>query len=605
VSQAKCGKALPIILLFTEIISSCPCQFLALADAWLATYFHGFSCFCGPVNGFFTNFGDLTYAVTTSVVTLIRRINDISYWQPFGVPSPNSGPNQFNEHDTWTWEFFGPIADALCNTLVAATCFLDILLPFCTVSRNRIVQSSIAWFTELIVKIGALIEGIVGIFTVGSKCSDPGQTCAPGSPHYGVSVNQLADIFVSLGSFPLDALIADSGVVCSVLNPPTCPLSDQCCCYNTNPQSGVLFTHVTTPPIFSNPLYQCAQCLNADCTSYEGSYAFRTCTLEGATPLPCFNDTTGGTSGLPSCSMDNPLTTKVDGIVMAFLKYLQCLFVQLVPAFGQVFQGLIVMISVIWQLANPILRLLAAVIMFVFSLFSAAGGFFDLLTLVGDFVGIFTALSSVFTTLPVIPQQVNFRTETRAEFRARATAYFTNETNKGKTYTDGIAALLSMVWDYDTNNCMTNFSDCACRNMVIDEEVCNHVRDRHRRGLSAPTGPVLNAVGKSMQGATFCDHHLRFFENTSHWEEIWPSDRAYYIECMEKVIQGGRLNDANSAIPADLFYRHEGPLHFWANVRQAVVSGVEAEHAEIARKRHGQVGAGMGAFMFTYLTPVP
>ena len=131
--QAKCGKALPIITLFTEIISSCPCQFLALADAWLATYFHGFDCFCGPVNGFFTNLGDLTNAITVSVVTLFRRINDLSYWQPFGVPSANSGPNQFNEHDTWTWEFFGPIADALCNTLVALTCFLDLLLPFCTV----------------------------------------------------------------------------------------------------------------------------------------------------------------------------------------------------------------------------------------------------------------------------------------------------------------------------------------------------------------------------------------------------------------------------------------------------------------------------------------
>jgi hypothetical protein len=77
--QAKCGKALPIIAQFTDIISSCPCQFLALADAWLATYFHGFDCFCGPVDGFFTNLGDLVNAVTTSVVTLIRRINDLRY----------------------------------------------------------------------------------------------------------------------------------------------------------------------------------------------------------------------------------------------------------------------------------------------------------------------------------------------------------------------------------------------------------------------------------------------------------------------------------------------------------------------------------------------
>jgi len=131
--QAKCGKAIPIILTFTAIVSTCPCEFLALADSWLATYFHGFDCFCGPVEGFFTNLGDLVYAITNSVVTLVRRINDISYWQPFGMPSPNGGPNQFDEHSTWTWEFFGPIADSLCNTLVALTCFIDLFLPFCKV----------------------------------------------------------------------------------------------------------------------------------------------------------------------------------------------------------------------------------------------------------------------------------------------------------------------------------------------------------------------------------------------------------------------------------------------------------------------------------------
>lgn len=252
------------------------------------------------------------------------------------------------------------------------------------------------------------------------------------------------------------------------------------------------------------------------------------------------------------------------------------------------FQGLIVMVSVVWQLANPILRLIAAVIMFVFSLFSAAGGFFDVLTLVGDFLGIFSALANVFTTLPVIPQQVNFRTETRAEFRSRAQVFMTNETNQGKSYTDGIAALLGLVWDYKTDDCMANFSACACRNLVIDEGVCAEVRARHKRGIPAETGPVLRAVAQSMTGGTFCDHHLRFFENTASWEQIWPSDRAYYIECMEKVIQGGRLNDVNSAIPADLFYSHEAPLHFWDNIRNMAIVGAEREHQEVTKRRQAQ-----------------
>lgn len=271
------------------------------------------------------------------------------------------------------------------------------------------------------------------------------------------------------------------------------------------------------------------------------------------------------------------------------LQYLQCLFVQLVPAFGQIFQGLVVMVSVVWQLANPILRLIASIIMFVFSLFSAVGGFFDLLGLLGDFVAIFTALSSVFTQSPVIPQQVNFRSETRREFRARASAFFDNDTDTmNRTFTDGIAALISMVWDYDTSDCMTNFSACACRNLVINESLCDDVRDRHKRGLPVSTAPILNAVASTMQGTTFCDHHMRFYNGSDSWETIWPSDKSYYVECMEKVIQGGRLNDANSVIPADLFYRHEAPLDFWDNARKAAIVGVRQEHEWVTKRRHTQ-----------------
>jgi hypothetical protein len=76
--QAKCGKFLPIIAEVVEIVSSCPCEFLSLADSWLALYFQGFDCFCGPVDGFFTNLGDLVNGILTSLVTLIRRINDIT-----------------------------------------------------------------------------------------------------------------------------------------------------------------------------------------------------------------------------------------------------------------------------------------------------------------------------------------------------------------------------------------------------------------------------------------------------------------------------------------------------------------------------------------------
>ena len=55
---------------------------------------------------------------------------------------------------------------------------------------------------------------------------------------------------------------------------------------------------------------------------------------------------------------------------------------------------------------------------------------------------------------------------------------------------------------------------------------------------------------------------------------------------MEKVIQGGRLNDANPAIPADIFYRHEGPMHFWDNARKAAIVWVREEHEWVTQRRH-------------------
>lgn len=510
--------------------------------------------------------------------------NQCRYWQPFGQPSPFGGPNQFDETNTWTWNFLGPIIDPLCTTITATTCFLDILLPFCQQLRVRIVESSIRWPLEIVVKIGAFLEGVVGIFTQGATCQDPGQTCAPGSPQYGVSVDQLSNIFTSLVSFPIDAAIGDSSVVCSILNPPQCPDSDLCCCYNSNPQVGVLFVHVTTPPIFSNPLYQCAQCLNPSCTEYEDSYAYHTCTVEGTPMVPCFNDSINGGTGLVSCDLVNPQLTKLDGIIMAFLRYFQCILTQLVPAFGQVLQGLVVMVSVVWQLANTILRLIAAVIMFIFALFVAAGGFFNTLGLVGDFIGIFTALSQVFQTGPVIPMQPTFR-ETRAELRQRINGIMYQSENR-TTAGDVISLMLGVVFNYTTDTCWNNFTDCACQNLDLDEGLCESIRRDHRMGRQPPSKPVLMAVADTMQGTTFCDYHLQSIANLSaNWEEVWPSDKAYYVECLEKIIQGGRLNDASPVVPKDVFYRHEGPLHFWDSVRHSVVASVERNHQEVVRDR--------------------
>jgi hypothetical protein len=393
--QQKCGKFFPIINEFTFLISTCPCQIFSLVDMWLSeVYGHTVDCFCGQVDGVLTNIGTLVNAIVTALITLIRRIDDPNYWQPFGAPGQNNPNNSgFSETNTWTWNFFAPMIDAACNLVAAATCFLDLLLPFCSESRKRIVRSAFRWPLEIIILIGAFIEGFVGLFTTPAGCLPPGQTqppgqlnsqsqgtCPQGSAFYGVSIDDLATVFIALAAVPLNALFADSSVVCSMLNPPQCPMSNPCCCYNDPVTNAQLFTFVTTGSVFSQVGYQCAQCVGPNmCTQYIDSYAYRTCAPIGAPQQHCFEDCTQSTGNsetgcLVSCNLNNPGLTKLDGIIMALLRYFQCLLIQVFPPFGYILQGIIVMISILWQLTNSILRVVAAVVMFVLSLFTAFNG---------------------------------------------------------------------------------------------------------------------------------------------------------------------------------------------------------------------------------------
>lgn len=752
--QDKCGKLIPIIDELAGLFSTCPCQFFGLVDMWLSLVFDGFDCFCGPVNGWLTNSADLGRAILISVTTLIRRANDLSYWQPFGRPSATGGPNLFTEENTWTFRFFGPIIDSLCNTISASFCFFDIFLPFCQEARKRIIKSGVRWGLESIIKIGAFIEGFVGIFVSGPTCnSTPDEICPTGTPSYGVTVEDLANVFVSFFSYPIDSLIADSSVVCSMLNPPVCPPDNLCCCYNKT-MGEALFVYVAPgdphDQFFMDPAYRCAACTDPGCTSFTASYAYPTCKQEGEPMKHCFDD--GGRSGgLVSCDALNPELTKLDGGIMALLRYFQCALAMLLPELGKVVQGLIVILSVAWQISNSILRLIAAVIMFIFSIFASLGGgcscyglfresaglcyqcqelysnnalqclfhtayttpvqmhgfaanytipagttvrcgdlayarqclaggkdqslitfvsvtfpgaegwcvdtrFKDhmtvlnspisqpnviwtditlghpasgndpitntsfpdgnracvnnavggigllpcsTLTIIGNFLDIFKALAQVFTQGPILPAEPQFgkrrmttrgsdemyaAMETRKQFAARMkTRGILYQDPNMETGADRISNVLAAVWGYSTGDCMYDISTCACRNLHLDDAMCATAMSK-KRDMGAPTIPVLNAIGESMQGDATCDDHLHGCMNMT-WDSLHMVDKVYYIDCMDKMIQGGRLNEANALIPHDYFYRHDGPLTLWNNIKTSAIQGVRDDHARALQER--------------------
>ena len=99
-----CGILQPAITQLTDIISLCICQVFQLFDAFLATFFPGFRCFCGGgfPQGIFCSLGDFVNIVLVQVTTLIRRSNDLTYWQPEGYPAPDQSL-------TWAVRFFSPM----------------------------------------------------------------------------------------------------------------------------------------------------------------------------------------------------------------------------------------------------------------------------------------------------------------------------------------------------------------------------------------------------------------------------------------------------------------------------------------------------------------
>jgi len=607
--QPKCGKLFPIIDQFVDLISTCPCSFLALVDAWLSQTFTGFDCFCGPVGGVFTNLGDLVKALTLSITTLIRRANDINYWQPFGKPGPNNMSIQFSVENTWTFSFFGPIIDALCNTLAASTCFLDILLPFCQELRKRIVRSMVVYSLNIILLVGAFIEGVIGIFTTNLGQPAPGST----GPLYGQNVDAIASLLIGIFSGPMNGLFGDSSIVCSMVNPPLCPDSDPCCCYNRSPNGlGFVFVNATTGP-FSQPGYQCAQCDAVNCTSVVDSFAYPTCRLNTTGFRPCFDETSIGS--LLSCDANNPLTTKLDGGFMAFARYFQCALGMLVPAFATIMQGLVILMSIFWQLYAAILQLWANIIVFIYGLFDGSStqgscsiGFpFAFLNfictpvnLLTNFINIFVSAAGAFVTGVVLPNQPVFRSMVMSNhyYNADGTIDFSKLESRhdfsrrlqqspilygdpdAVTAADKLTFLFDVIWGYSTEDCMEDFSTCACRNLPLDMDMCiEATTGSKKRDMGTPTVPVVNAVAGMMAGKTMCDNHIKMCANMT-WQDVPHMDKVYYVDCLEKVVQGGRLNEMDDVIPKDYFYRHEGPLVLWENVlAKAAAAIVENQRA--------------------------
>lgn len=413
--EPGCGKLRPTLELLILVLAGCPCQFGELADAWLTEVLpaHNFQCFCGRVDGFFTNIGGLIENITYAIVTLIRRIAQPSYWE-----FEQGGPSTNAIIDSWAYRFLGPTINSICNLIVSGLCVFNSILGLpCTEYQKRLLRSVIRWLLESILRSLAFIQGFILIFaegvnsacppptmcppdgqcpngrlcTQGSMCSTPCPTGTAGAT--GISVAQLAQVWVSMFSYIFDLLIGDSSVLCSVVNPPVCPATDQCCCYS--PAGSYVYQPIGGIFVAGR---QCAQCIDDNCTLIINSYPFPTCTVDpcdGVTTVnppcdpntkllkkkPCVN------AQLISCDANklNGTLAPLDGIIIALLRYIRCMVAALFmtnlsqggdgqSGLAVVFDAFISLLSFIWQIFTPIIRFLAALVLFIILLFGFLNG---------------------------------------------------------------------------------------------------------------------------------------------------------------------------------------------------------------------------------------
>lgn len=564
-----CGQLRPAINALTDVISLCICQYFSLLDAFLQNFFSGFNCFCGGGTypfGIFCTVGDLVFVVITQVVELIRRANDLSYWQPDGYPAPDLTL-------TWSFRFFEPIQDVLCDFIGANVCFINAIVPFCPNWLSRLFQSMNIWlFIQPAIRIGNFIEGFITTFA-GAPCGSAVQVRA-----YGINLSCLTGSLISLFTFFFDAALADGMITCR---------QDICSCNNDQFNTGGGFAEY----VFSNAISQnvfgidgripqpCTigsafvdtptwfqTCCNGTAATYTlPNGQLKVCPAYNNTgdPVPecrprCFptqpNPCQYVIPALPVCnSIVGPLP--MDGIFMATLRYVRCLF-QLGFGGGALFDGAITLTSVAWQLTKPIINVVAGGIILIFDLFISPGGPFDFLFKIVDF---FASFSSIFNAPIIFPSGVD--PFAKKNMISSVPWYHETRTMPSgiQTYGGIFQSLHAIFTDYRVNDCDGDLRECVNRNFNIDCPDMQCALDvLHHKFNNTGTYMQETDVSRETPCATVVMRTSVDPSNSSAFIVDGANvlaDRMMFLECVDKRIMGERLRDCLFPnFPAALMY---------------------------------------------------
>lgn len=572
-----CGILNPVIDQFTDIISLCICQIFQLLDAFLANFFPGFRCFCGSgfPEGIFCSLGDLIRIILVQFWTMVRRSNDISYWQPAGYPAPDLS-------QTWAVRFFAPMQQGLCSFVGSHACFITTLIPFCPNWTTRWLQAGFIWTFESIIRLAEFIEGFVSTF-VGAPCA----TSANTGSAYGINLSCLSGAIISLISFPWDLLFADGMLACR---------QRVCECYDGQfVGTNYSFAEAISGNVYGQDGRVPQQCVRTDQTFVDQPWWFQTCcngtaatfTLPSGLTKVCLAYNSSMPATAPEClgrctgTVPTPCHVVVpvlplcnsvvgflpmDGILMAPLRLLRCLF-QLGFGGGAIIDAPITLISVIWQLSKPILNLWVNTLMFLFGFIINPPSIFDF---PGRIIGFFSSFTAIFSGAIILPGNVDPFARRFGRFGNSSSGSFGTQGNsrgasgsgpkgfgtaRNHVQSGGVLQALKVVFmDYRTDDCheTDGFTTCINRNFYSNCSTLACAVDvvKHRFSLNATGHEQEMTVGPepdpesnpqtSVALKSACSVLVQASDDTLSFP---LAERLMYVDCIEKRIMGERLRD--------------------------------------------------------------
>lgn len=234
---------------------------------------------------------------------------------------------------------------------------------------------------------------------------------------------------------------------------------------------------------------------------------------------------------------------------------------------------------------------------------------------VDNFLAVFDAFLAIFTEPLIVPSSGLkkksialsniFRKEerpygptvreSRQAFNARVSSHAKRYSGTIYGLTTGFPNLMEVMTDalynYDTDDCWTDPVACACRNLDMRDH-CEWHPDgnitwgKKRNGGEPMTTSELTMMMKEEKfcGTTVCDHIIGDCGGKDWQTEITPDERNQWVQCMDKLIQGERLNQVNSVFPKDFIYNPHSMSELSHNMYDNV-KGFLARQVQDARAR--------------------